>query len=63
MPVITVEGPQLSRDKKRQLVQKLTKAASEVIQLPEDVFTVLIKENDRDNVGVGGSLLSDKHAK
>lgn len=60
MPVITIEGPQMSKDKKRQLVRELTKTASDVIQLPVEIFTVLIKENDCDNVGVGGMLLSDR---
>ncbi|WP_094605170.1 hypothetical protein SPSIL_032250 [Sporomusa silvacetica DSM 10669] len=50
MPVITIEGPQMSKDKKRQLVRELTKTASDVIQLPVEIFTVLIKENDHDNV-------------
>jgi 4-oxalocrotonate tautomerase len=55
-----MEGPQISKDKKRQLVREITKAASGVIQLPEEAFTILIKENDHDNVGAGGSLLSDR---
>lgn len=60
MPVITIEGPQMSKDKKRQLVREITKTASDVIQLPAEAFTVLIKENDHDNVGVAGMLLSDR---
>ncbi|WP_222427846.1 tautomerase family protein [Sporomusa sp. KB1] len=31
MPVITIEGPQMSKEKKRQLVRELTKTASDVI--------------------------------
>lgn len=60
MPIITIESPQINKDKKRQLVRELTKAASSIIQLPEAAFTVIIRENDHDNVGVGGSLLSDR---
>lgn len=60
MPIITIEGPRLSTDQKRQLVRELTKAARGVITLPAEAFTVLIKENSHDNVGVGGELLVDK---
>lgn len=60
MPVITIEGPRLSTEQKRQLVRELTKAAKDVIPLPAEAFTVLIKENSHDNVGVGGELLADK---
>ncbi len=59
MPVITIEGPQLSKEQKRQLVDSFTKAASNVTKIPEQAFVVLIKENNQDNVGVGGTLLSD----
>ncbi|MBP2649449.1 MAG: 4-oxalocrotonate tautomerase [Firmicutes bacterium] len=59
MPLITIEGPQLSKEKKRELVGALTKAASGVIQIPEEGFTVIIRENNPDNVGIGGSLLSE----
>lgn len=60
MPVITIEGPQMSQDQKRQLVEQFTRTASEVTKIPEGAFVVLIKENSSDNVGVGGKLLTDR---
>jgi len=42
------------------LAANLTKAASSIIQLPEQAFIVVIREVDNDNVGVGGILLSDR---
>ncbi|KAF1086559.1 4-oxalocrotonate tautomerase [Sporotomaculum syntrophicum] len=60
MPVITVDGPKLTREQKSKLVKAITKVASEIIQLPESSIIVLIEERERDNVGVGGILLSDK---
>jgi 4-oxalocrotonate tautomerase len=60
MPLITIEGPQLSKEQKRQLVETFTKVASDVTKIPEQGFVVLIKENNQDNVGVGGTLLSDR---
>ena len=59
MPTITVEGPPLPTDSKRELVRRLTAAATEIYQIPH--ITVLIKENPPENVGVGGQLLADRH--
>jgi len=61
MPVITVEGPKIDLEKKRQLVKKLTDSAAEVYgNIP---ITVLVKENAPENVGVSGELLLDRRKK
>lgn len=60
MPVITIDiGFMESREKKAELVQALTAAASSVTQIPADKFAVFIKELEKDNIGIGGKLLSD----
>jgi len=60
MPVITVDlGTLPNRETKAELVLALTKAASSATRIPEEKFTVLINELNRDNIGVGGKLLSD----
>jgi 4-oxalocrotonate tautomerase len=59
MPVITIDIGKLGREKKEGLVRELTAKASEVTQIPADKFIVLINEMERDNIGVGGRLLSD----
>ena len=58
MPLITVEGPALSTDAKRELVRRFTEVAREGYDI-EDII-VLIKENPPENVGVGGQLLADR---
>ena len=60
MPVITLDMSSLTREKKAQLVQALTRDASEITGIPQDKFIVLINELERDNIGVGGQLLSDR---
>jgi 4-oxalocrotonate tautomerase len=59
MPVITIDISTISKEKKAALVKELTSKASEVTQIPEEKFVVLINEMERDNIGVGGMLLSD----
>jgi Uncharacterized protein, 4-oxalocrotonate tautomerase homolog len=60
MPVITIQAANLSIEQKRELAKTLTKSASDIIKAPEQAFTVLIKEIDKENIGVGGILASDK---
>jgi len=60
MPVITVDlGIMENREKKGALVKALTETASSVTGIPADKFIVLINELEKDNIGVGGRLLSD----
>ncbi len=60
MPVITIDlGIMESREQKTELVQALTDAAVSVTGIPADKFIVFINEMERDNIGIGGRLLSD----
>ncbi|WP_026485701.1 4-oxalocrotonate tautomerase DmpI [Caldanaerobius polysaccharolyticus] len=62
MPVITIEGPSnLSKEKKAKLISDLTSTASEILNIPKQAFTVIIKENEAENIGVGGVQLSELH--
>lgn len=60
MPVITIEAAKLNKEQKVRMSKEMTKIAAEVMQLPEQTIYVFIKENELDNIGVGGILLSDK---
>lgn len=57
MPLIQFDGPELSRNKKAELVEKLTKASQEVSGLPPQAFTIIIRKSSPDNVGLAGKLL------
>ncbi|WP_026842656.1 4-oxalocrotonate tautomerase DmpI [Citrifermentans bremense] len=60
MPVITIElGAMEGKEQKAELTKALTEAAASITQIPADKFIVLIHELERDNIGVGGKLLSD----
>ena len=58
MPVITIETGKLEKEQKVLLVERFTKTASEILKIPEQSFIVQLKENDSDNIGVGGKLLT-----
>ena len=59
MPVITVEGPELSKEKKAELVKSFSQTASKVMGIPVNAMVVIIREVEAENVGVGDCLLCD----
>lgn len=61
MPVITLDGPKMTKEQKALLVKEFATKASEILNIPEQAFVTIIKENDFDNIGNGTELLSDKH--
>ncbi len=58
MPVITMESAKLSKEQKQTLVKEFTETAARVTGIAEKDFYVFIRENDPDNVSIGGQLLS-----
>ena len=60
MPVIQFEGPNMDKDTKATLVKAFVEQASRILDIPEDAFVTIIKENDFDNIGNGTQLLSEK---
>ena len=59
MPVITVEAASLDMEQKRRLASELTDVAARILGMPEETIYVFLKENPRENIGVGGRLLSE----
>jgi len=58
MPLIQVDGPSIDTDKKRRLVKELTDVAVRIYNIEH--ITVLIRENQAENVGANGELIADK---
>ncbi|MDR2919912.1 MAG: tautomerase family protein [Tannerella sp.] len=57
MPVITIEGGQITSEQKRELVFRMTQLASEIMQIPPDFFMITIKELPDENIGIGGKTI------
>ncbi|MFL0197137.1 4-oxalocrotonate tautomerase DmpI [Clostridium sp. WILCCON 0269] len=60
MPVITIEGPKITKEQKEQLVSEFVTSASKILNIPHQAFVTIIKENEPDNIGTGTQLLSNK---
>lgn len=60
MPVITIEGPALSFEKKEKLAKDITQLASDIMNIPKDAYVVFIKENPYENMAQGGVLISER---
>lgn len=60
MPVITLDGPFISLEKKEQIVKEFTELAFKITNIPKEAFVIFIKENAYENMGQGGILISEK---
>jgi 4-oxalocrotonate tautomerase len=61
MPVIQINSfRQPDIDKKRKLVEKLADTLVELYGVPRESVIVIIKEDEPENVGIGGILALDK---
>ncbi|MCD6373826.1 MAG: tautomerase family protein [Thermococcus sp.] len=61
VPTIIVEGPKADVETKRELVKRITEVVREVYKVHH--VSVVIHENEPENVGVDGELLQDIIAK
>jgi 4-oxalocrotonate tautomerase len=60
MPTITIALDQTSEEKKRQLVENLTREAARITEYPADYFFVYVQEYQIENIGVGGKTLKEQ---
>lgn len=68
MPYISIESGKLTAEQKRQLIERLAATASEILcrakrfaysHIPEQFFTVTIKELPDENFGIGGKSIDE----
>ena len=57
MPYITIEGGSLTREQKSELIRKVTEVASEIMQIPMELFLCTVKELPDENIGIGGRTI------
>ena len=60
MPVIKVEISRQTKEKKKEMIERLTKTMVEITQIPAQAFVVYINEYDPDSIGVGGVPLAER---
>jgi 4-oxalocrotonate tautomerase family enzyme len=60
MPVITIDGPAMSLEKKERLAKEITKLTSEITTIPEEAFVILFNEYPYESMAQGGILISEK---
>lgn len=60
MPTIFFYGPELDKDKKREMISSFTETASRLTGIRKEAFVVYLRESSPSDVGVGGELLEDR---
>lgn len=63
MPAITIAMDQTSEEKKKQLVENLTRVAAEITGYPPEYFFVYVQEYPAENIGVGGKTLKEMRSR
>ena len=61
MPTVIIEGPKIDVETKREVVRKITEVIREIYKVHH--VSIIIHDNETENVGVDGELLSDILAK
>lgn len=59
MPTITIAIDQTSEEKKKQLIENLTREASKITGYPPEFFYVYIQEYPTENIGAGGKTVKE----
>lgn len=59
MPYISIESGILTAEQKKELIERLTATASHITNIPEQFFTVTIKELPNENFGIGGRSIDE----
>jgi 4-oxalocrotonate tautomerase len=59
MPIIEVSGPVITTEQKRDMIRGLTDVAARVYDRPKEHIIVIIRENQPENVGVGGEAVGE----
>lgn len=62
MPVITIDMHKVDETMKTTLIRNLTSTAVEATGIASQSFTILIRELDETNIGLGGKTLKEVKA-
>ncbi|MEI8355777.1 MAG: 4-oxalocrotonate tautomerase DmpI [Deltaproteobacteria bacterium] len=59
MPMISWEGGKLTREQKKDLIRKFTEVAVEVTRVPAKFYSVVIREQQDENLGFAGETVEE----
>jgi len=59
MPIISWEGGKLSKEQKKDLIQKFTEIAVEITKVPAKFHSVVIREQQDENLGFAGETVEE----
>lgn len=62
MPVITIAGNNtITMESKKRMVEQVSEIVAEAYDLPIEAITVLVQGYAKEDIGVGGTLLSERN--
>ena len=63
MPIITIDAAPVTPEQKLELIQKMSREASRIMNVPLSEFRVFIRELPPENIGIGDVPLAEKFKK
>lgn len=63
MPIISWEGGKLTKEQKKDLIRRFTEIAVEVTRVPAKFYSVVIREQQDENLGFAGETVEEMKAK
>lgn len=63
MPIVSIDGNEMSLEDKRILIKEITDTVSERMHVPKEAVTIILKPVPHEDIGVGGVILSESREK
>ena len=63
MPIISWEGGKLTKEQKKDLIRRFTEVAVEVTRVPAKFYSVVIREQQDENLGFAGETVEEMKAR
>ncbi|MBP1752545.1 MAG: 4-oxalocrotonate tautomerase [Geobacteraceae bacterium] len=63
MPIISWEGGKLTKEQKKDLIRRFTEIAVEVTRVPAKFYSVVIREQQDENLGFAGETVEEMKAR
>lgn len=59
MPIVNITMGELTTEKKKEIITKVTETLVEITGLPEDKFMTVIDEKSYENLGIGTKTVAE----
>ena len=63
MPVISIDSHKMTKEQKQEIVKAFTEKMTQITQVPPQFISVVIREQEDENLGIAGETVCDMKTK